>query len=523
MLVVASVLADRRRQDKMVAALCISAVASLESTKTVVGQTLGGQSSRMFEPGAILSGRYEIIERIGVGGMGAVYRAREIELDVGRSVAIKVLPPHLATDEKLVQRFREEIKILARLDHPHIVPVYGVGQEGECIYYVMKFLKGETLKARIRRVGALPPKLVAGLGVQIADALDYIHRAGTIHRDIKSVNIILDDEDRATLMDFGIAKVAGGANLTAAGEILGTAPYMAPEQWERKNDPRSDFYALGILLYEALTGSPPFTGQSLSDIMAAHLRLPPPPLRSIRPQAPEALAAVIHRCLEKDPNDRYAKAGELLTALQAAVREMETRGPEAPAPDAPDGPTIRFDSAAALSPSAELPPAASPSAVTEEVPPTTKMAAAQTLVAQTAASPRIPWLTRRRIQLGLLVGAPGVLALLLLLVAVGAIGGGAMSSLFTSLGNRYFAAGDFVSPPFFNAARCYRLALRYDGANQTAQKRLHETAVNLARLGEEAAHRGAVNEALELYAGATEIENNPLWVQRYNRLFSERR
>jgi serine/threonine-protein kinase len=293
----------------------------------------------MFEPGSVLSEKYRIIEQIGMGGMGAVYRARETDLDIDRSVAIKVLPPHLMADPTLVQRFHEEIKILAKLEHPNIVPVYAIGHERDCLYFVMKYLRGETLKARVRRTGAMPPGAVAHIGRQLADALDHIHRAGAIHRDIKAVNVMLDERDHATLMDFGIAKVAGGANLTAAGEVLGTAPYMAPEQWEGQTDARSDFYALGVMLYEALAGAPPFAGQSLSDIMAAHLRQPPPPLRLVRPQAPAVLTDVIHRCLEKDPGARYAVAADLLAALETAERAI----PYAPAPVAnpasPDAPS----------------------------------------------------------------------------------------------------------------------------------------------------------------------------------------
>ncbi|NLH50829.1 MAG: serine/threonine protein kinase [Myxococcales bacterium] len=277
----------------------------------------------MFEAGTILAGKYQIVEKIGMGGMGAVYRAREIDFDVDRSVAIKVLPPHLVSDEKLVKRFHEEIKILARMDHPNIVPVYFVGQEQDYLFYVMKYLRGETLKARIRRTDSLPPDLVADIMIQIGRAVDYIHKNGAIHRDIKSVNIMLDEQDNATLMDFGIAKIAGGANLTADGEVLGTAPYMAPEQWEGRNDRRSDIYALGILMYEMLTGSPPFAGQSLSEIMAAHLRQMPLPLRTIRPNIPEELAAVVHRCLAKAPEDRFATAADLVAALTFVDRTMQ--------------------------------------------------------------------------------------------------------------------------------------------------------------------------------------------------------
>ncbi len=277
---------------------------------------------KMLQPGELLSGKYKILEKIGMGGMGAVYKAEEITFGLGRTVAIKVLPIHLAADEKLVQRFQEEMKILAHLDHPNIVPIHAVDQFGETIYYVMKYLPGETMKARVRHNGTLAPELVVTIMLQLARAVAHIHKAGAIHRDIKSVNIMIDDDDNAPLMDFGIAKIAGGANLTCDGEVLGTAPYMAPEQWEGVNDPRSDIYALGILMYEMLAGSPPFVGSSLSEIMVAHLRRQPAPLRNIRPQVPEQLAEVVHRCLAKDPDDRFATAADLVAALDFGARSL---------------------------------------------------------------------------------------------------------------------------------------------------------------------------------------------------------
>ena len=278
----------------------------------------------MFEPGDILSDKYKIVEKIGMGGMGAVYKAEEITFGLGRTVAIKVLPTHLASDEKLVQRFVEEMKILAHLDHPHIVPIHAVDESNGTIYYVMKYLAGVTMKACIRRRGSLTPPHVIHVMRQIARAVSHIHKAGAIHRDIKSVNIMVDDEDNATLMDFGIAKIAGGANLTTDGEVLGTAPYMAPEQWEGRNDLRSDIYALGVLMNEMLTGAPPFHGDSLSEIMAAHLRQPPVPLRTIRPLIPEPLAEIVHRCLAKDPEARFQTANDLVAALDYAERALDS-------------------------------------------------------------------------------------------------------------------------------------------------------------------------------------------------------
>ncbi len=295
-------------------------------------------------PGVVLANKYQIIERIGAGGMGAVYRAREIDFHVDRSVAIKVLPPQYAGDPRLTRRFAEEIKIAAQLDHPHIVPIYFVGREADCLFFVMKHLRGETLKARVARSGPLPPRFVVRVMGQMARALDSIHRKGAIHRDIKSVNIMIDDDGNATLMDFGIAKMEGGAELTTTGEVLGTAPYMAPEQWHGQKDPRSDIYALGIVMYEALTGTPPFVSDKLPEVMDAHLRQAPQPVRDARPEVPEALAEVVHRCLEKIPDKRYATAGDLAQALDFVDRSLP---PDLPADTPPPAPPPSDDPLAA--------------------------------------------------------------------------------------------------------------------------------------------------------------------------------
>ncbi len=478
----------------------------------------------MFEPGVILSGKYEIIEQIGMGGMGAVYRARETDFDFDRSVAIKVLPPHLMTDEKLVQRFHEEIKILAKLEHPNIVPVYAIGKENGCLFYVMKFLSGETLKARLRRTGALASATVARVGTQLARAIDHIHRAGAIHRDIKSVNVMLDDQDNATLMDFGIAKIAGGANLTAAGEVLGTAPYMAPEQWEGKSDPRSDFYALGVMMYEALAGSPPFSGSSLSDIMAAHLRQQPPPLRTVRPQTSEPLAEVVHRCLAKDPADRYATAADLVAALEFVERSAPPAAPGRTAPahvsvsvPALDSTTGSLPSSAAIAATEE-----SSTEAPAPAPPAPSASDASPAAALTTVGPVAPAEKRRTGFLFGLVGGAAALLVFLGLVAGGILGGETLSEFFTGWGNHFYATQNYGSPPLFNAVTCYELALFYDPRNPAALKARRSAAENLAAMGESYARTDAVLAAKYLQ-WALELEPDPNWAKRYHKIQEGRR
>lgn len=478
----------------------------------------------MIEPGTILSGKYKILEKIGMGGMGAVFKAQDLDFDVERSVAIKVLPAHLAADEKLVKRFREEINILARLEHPNIVPIYTIGEEGEIVYYVMKYLRGDTLKGRIRHRGTLSPEQVTVIMIQISRAVDYIHRAGAIHRDIKSVNIMLDEQDNATLMDFGIAKIAGGANLTADGEVLGTAPYMAPEQWEGLNDPRSDIYALGILMYEMLAGAPPFAGDSISEIMVAHLRKPPTPLRSVRPQVPEALAQVVHCCLAKNPDDRYATAADLCAALEFTDRTIHTESFSTLNHGDREESTLVMD-AEELKTAAESTGAAKKASMTAtgkpENPtvdsflaslgktPVTETAGAEQggTVAETATLPPRGIKYRR---LALIIGI-ALIASLLIALATSFILGKSTSKYLSAWGDAYFEAGMYRKPLLFNATTFYGLAVRYDQDNKYSWDRLDLIAQVLAQQAVQAFTDKRYQDAVKQMKWALQIDNRPEW------------
>ena len=269
-----------------------------------------------LQSGAILSQKYEILRLIGKGGMGCVYEAREVDFDVDRSVAIKILTPSYIQNEKNMRRFQFEIKIAARMDHPNIVPIYYIGQEGDLLYFVMKYLSGPTLREKVREQGVLSEEEGRRISTRITDALGYMHSQDCIHRDIKSNNIIMDATGHPILMDFGIAKMSGNELLTTEGEILGTATYMAPEQWHGKIDNRSDIYSFGCVMYEMATGQPPFISNNIPELMRMHLELPVPPIEDIRSDITEIYTKIILKCLAKKPEERFQSMDMLKKALE---------------------------------------------------------------------------------------------------------------------------------------------------------------------------------------------------------------
>ena len=273
-------------------------------------------------------GPYEIVSPIGEGGMGEVYKARDTRLE--RSVAIKVLPEHIAKREDLRARFEREARAVASLNHPNICTLYDIGQEAGHGYMVMEFMEGETLAARIAK-GALPLADALKFGVQIADALDRAHRAGVTHRDVKPANIMLT-RDGVKVLDFGLAKSSAAqkpgpdeativACLTTEGTILGTPQYMAPEQFEGKEaDARADIWAFGAVLYEMATGQKAFQGKNYSSLIASILAAEPPPM-AVAPFTPVWLERLVCRCLAKDPEERYQSMRDVVLDLRTPPRE----------------------------------------------------------------------------------------------------------------------------------------------------------------------------------------------------------
>lgn len=279
-------------------------------------------------------GKYVIIEEIGRGGMGAVYRARDMELD--RIVALKVLSPYLVGEPHLVQRFMREARLAANLDHPNIVTIYDIGGEGSYYYFAMKFLDGMTLKEYLRQHGPLPLDKILDIIRQLASALDYAHGQNLIHRDVKPGNVMVANDGTVCLTDFGLAKVAENLKLTASGDTIGTLEYMAPEQARGNAEKASDIYSLGVIAYEMLAGRLPFQGNNQATLLYQHLHDPPPPLHQWNPQVPPEIEAAVLKAMAKEPAQRFPTAGEFFQALQEGARRglpvVPARQAAAPAP-----------------------------------------------------------------------------------------------------------------------------------------------------------------------------------------------
>ena len=261
-------------------------------------------------------GPYKLGRLLGRGGMGAVYAGRNSETD--ESAAIKVLSGHLADDAAFRERFAQEIETLKRLRHPNIVELFGFGEEDGNLYYAMEFVEGSTLHDELTAGRRFNWREVARIGIAVATALKHAHDRGIIHRDLKPGNLLLDKEENVKLADFGIAKLYGGANVTAAGGVLGTADYMAPEQADGKSiSSRCDLYSLGSVLYALLTGKPPFGGRTVYDVIAALKNEKPVPVRRLAPDTPEEFERIINELLEKEPQDRIPTARALANRLRA--------------------------------------------------------------------------------------------------------------------------------------------------------------------------------------------------------------
>ncbi len=305
-----------------------SAILALDpSTESVPSVRLAPELERR-ELARALEGSYQIVRELGRGAMGVVYLARDVVLH--RLVAIKVLRPDLAATFEGRERFLREARLMARLGHPNIVPVHAFGEVNELVFIVMKYVFAESLAERLRRVGRLTPAEACALLAELALALDYAHREGVVHRDLKAENILLDRETgRAMLTDFGVATLRSADVVPSeARRAFGTPHYMSPEQaaGELDIDGRSDIYALGVLGYQMLSGRMPIDGSSSGEIVAKHIVEQPAPLAHVAPHVPAALAAVIERCLRKERTDRWRHARDLNAALTSGAVQRALRG-----------------------------------------------------------------------------------------------------------------------------------------------------------------------------------------------------
>ncbi|MBX5475390.1 MAG: serine/threonine protein kinase, partial [Thermoleophilia bacterium] len=278
--------------------------------------------------GEVIAGRYELEALVGSGGMSSVYRAHDRLLD--RRVALKILHEHYSNDEEYVERFRREARAVAQLSHPHIVTVIDRGADDGRQFIVFEYVEGENLKQLVERHGQLPVRRALELAIAVADALAFAHAHGLVHRDVKPQNVLLDVEGEVKVTDFGIARSLGvDRGVTQTGTVLGTSTYISPEQAGGKPvTPATDVYALGVVLWELVTGEVPFPGDNFVAVALRHINEPPPSLLAARPDAPPRLAAAIERALAKDPARRFRSMKDFAAELRACLAELGGGDPE---------------------------------------------------------------------------------------------------------------------------------------------------------------------------------------------------
>ena len=297
---------------------CATALPSSEKPQVSVTRTLETTPFELAR-GIIFAGRYEIIEELGAGGMGKVYRVFDKKLQ--EEVALKLVRPEIGADRKTIERFHNEIKIARRIRHKNVCGMFDLQEEGQILYITMEYVRGEDLRSLIRRTKVLAAGTAVSIARQVAEGLREAHSLGVVHRDLKPGNIMIDKDGNAKIMDFGIARSLLGAGITAEGSIIGSLVYMSPEEVVGKEaDQKADIYALGIILFEMVIGRVPFEGDTPFSIANKHKSEPPPIPKKMNPQIPDSLNRIILRCLEKDKEKRYQTADELLADL-AGVEE----------------------------------------------------------------------------------------------------------------------------------------------------------------------------------------------------------
>ncbi len=361
-------------------------------------------------------GPYQIVAPLGEGGMAAVYKAYQPSMD--RYVALKVLPRHFASDPEFIGRFSQEAKVIANLQHPHILPVHDFGESDGYSYLAMRFIEGGTLTDWLKENGPLSLEKIRSIMTQVGGALDYAHAQGVIHRDIKPSNILVDQWGNCLLTDFGLAKMAAStAHLTQTGGILGTPSYMSPEQGlGKKIDHRSDIYSLGVVLYQMAIGRLPYQAETPMAVVIKHIHDPLPPPSQFQPDFSEGLERVILKSLAKSPEDRFESAGEMVKALKSATEPptLPAAAPPLPAEPAPE-PEPELESEPAFESVATAVPVPPPSSPPQPLPQTEPT----TVLNEPAEAAPLPAPTRKK-RRPLLWAALGIIGILCLLI-VGSI------------------------------------------------------------------------------------------------------
>jgi len=280
-------------------------------------------SVRDIERGSFLFGRYEVVEEIGAGGMGKVYRV--FDKKINEMVALKLIRPEIGTDRSIIERFSQELKTARKIAHRNVCRMFDIGEEAGTHFITMEYVTGEDLRSLIKRIGQLTVGKTIEIAKQIGEGLAEAHALGIVHRDLKPQNIMIDREGKPKIMDFGIARFVRMKSVTAPGTIIGTPEYMSPEQAEGKEtDQRSDLYSLGIILFEALTGRVPFEGDTPLSIAIKHKTERPPDPRKLNSQIPEDLNSLVLKCLEKDKEKRYQTAAEIIAELDKIEKGIPT-------------------------------------------------------------------------------------------------------------------------------------------------------------------------------------------------------
>ena len=350
-------------------------------------------------------GHYQIVAPLGEGGMAAVYKAYQPSME--RYVAVKVLPRHMASSEEFVSRFRREAKLLAQLQHPHILPVFDYGEADSYPYIVMPFVQSGTLAELLHK---RPQTLseIRRIMIQVGDALSYAHTRGMIHRDIKPSNVLIDERGNCLLTDFGLARMAeASTKITASGTIMGTPAYMSPEQGAGSTiDHRSDIYSLGIIFYEMVTGRVPYTAETPIAVVFKHIQDPLPSARQLNPNLPESVELVLLKALAKNPEDRYQKAEDFVQAIQKAIPEGLSADMIVSQGSVPEVATVI----------ASTNSASGPKIMERQSPPNSKMAQSQEPIESIAAIKGSPPSNR------FLIWAAAGIGILVLLGAIAAIG-----------------------------------------------------------------------------------------------------